>query len=124
MPSPRDPLKTDRKSRRQDTMPGGWLWIVVLLLLTGVLYITFGLPSTSSLDYSDFIKLVKERKVAKVTFSEGASSKVAEFDDSLKKQIRNNRAEVVLWKGDVDSGVLSKMLEDNNIPRKTERSFS
>jgi cell division protease FtsH len=132
MPSPREPLKPERRSRRQDTMPGSWLWVVILLLLLGTIYITFGLPSTSSIDYSDFVQLVKDKKVAKVTFSEGASSliaefeptKVAELDEALKKQIRNNRAEVILWKGDVDSGEVSKMLEAHGVPRKTERSFS
>ena len=46
------------------------------------------------------------------------------FDESIKKQIRNNRAEVILWKGDVDSGELSKLLDDKEIPRKTERGFA
>ena len=37
MPSPREQQpKPERKSRRQDSMPGGWLWIVVMLLLVVV----------------------------------------------------------------------------------------
>jgi cell division protease FtsH len=132
MPSPREQPRPDRKSRRQDTMPGGWLWVVVLLLLAVVLYITFGLPPASSIDYSDFVKLVMEKKVLKVTFSEGSTSLTAEFDpkeeESLPKEmrekIRNHRAEVVLWKGDIDSGELSKLLQANNVPRKTERQVT
>ena len=92
MPSPREQPRPDRKSRRQDTMPGGWLWVVVLLLLAVVLYITFGLPPASSIDYSDFVKLVKEKKaLTKVTFSEGSTSLTAEFDpkeeETLPKEI-------------------------------------
>src|SRR5262249_46098738 len=132
MPSPRDQSKPERRARRQDTMPGGWLWIVVLLLLGAVIYITFGFPSTSSLDYSDFVKLVKDHKVARVILSEGSYSLIAEFDEkkvqdfdeSIRKQIRNNRAEVVLRKGDVASGELSRMLDAAGVPRKTERSLS
>jgi cell division protease FtsH len=132
MPSPREQPKPDRKSRRQDTMPGGWLWVVVLLLLGVVLYITFGMPSASSIDYSDFVNLVNEKKVARVTFSEGESSLMAEFepevvkklDEKISKQIRNNKAKVILWKGDVDSGELSKLLQAKEVPRKTEREVS
>jgi cell division protease FtsH len=135
MPPPREQLKPDRKSRSKETMPGGWLWVVVLLLLGVVLYITF-LPGTTSVDYSDFVKLVKENKekkvVTKVTFSEGANTLVAEFDPdkeksldaNLQKQIRNHKVEVMLWRGDVDSGELSKLLDANDIPRKTERAIA
>src|SRR5262249_48226008 len=42
----------------------------------------------------------------------------------LRDKIRNHRAEVVLWKGDVDSGELSKLLDAYNIPRKTERQVT
>ncbi|MBI3822673.1 MAG: ATP-dependent zinc metalloprotease FtsH [Planctomycetes bacterium] len=131
MPSPRDQPRPERRSRRQDAMPSAWLWVVVLLLLCGVLYITF-LPSTGSLDYGDFVRLVEAKKVLRVTFGEGASSLVAEFDpevvknldEKTKAQIRNNKAEVVLWEGDVKSGEVSKLLAAKEIPRKTERTFS
>ncbi len=131
MPSPREQPKPERKSRRQDSMPGGWLWVVVMLLLFVVLYITF-MPSAGALDYSEFIKLVVEKKILKVTFSDSAASLVAEFDPKveetfdkeIKDKIKSHRAEVVLWKGDVDSGELSKLLQANGIPRKTERSFA
>src|SRR5205809_241561 len=57
MPSPREQPKPERKRRRQDSMPGAWLWTVVMLLLRVVLYITL-LPSVGSLDYSEFVKPV------------------------------------------------------------------
>ncbi|MBI1832977.1 MAG: ATP-dependent metallopeptidase FtsH/Yme1/Tma family protein, partial [Planctomycetes bacterium] len=131
MPASREPAKPERKSRRQDTMPGGMLWIVVLLLLGVVLLITF-FPTGTTLDYSEFVKLVADKKVAKVTFSESANSLTAEFDktvedalpDDLRGKIRNHRAEVILWKGDVDSGELSKLLQTHGVPRKTERHFT
>jgi cell division protease FtsH len=127
----REQPNPSRNRRRPDAMPGGWLWLVVLLLLGVVLYITFGFPSLGSIDYSDFKKLADAKKVARVTLSEGSSSLVAEFDpevvktldDALRKQIRNNRVEVILWEGDIKAGAVSKVLDDNGIPRKTERQF-
>ena len=71
MPSPRE-QPTPRGRRRQDTMPGGWLWVVVLLLLAIVLWITVGTQSTGTLEYSQFLTLVKEHKIAKVTFRSGS----------------------------------------------------
>jgi len=131
MPASPEPAKSERKSRRQDTMPGGMLWIVVLLLLGVVLLITF-FPSGTTVDYSEFVKLVAEKKVAKVTLSEGANSLTAEFEKSvedtlpeeIRNKIRNHRAEVILWKGDVDSGELSKLLQTHGVSRKTERHYS
>lgn len=130
MPSQREP-NPNRSRKRQDTMPGGWLWVVVLLLVGVVLWITFGFTSFNSIDYSDFEQLVVGGKISKVTFREGSNSLLAELKegeelpDFVKKQIRNNnRVEVLLWKGQVESGEVSKLLKDNKVPRKTEREIS
>src|SRR5262245_27749106 len=126
MPAPREQPNPNRNRKRQDTMPGGWLWVVIMLLVGVVLYITFGMSGFSTIDYSDFEKLVAEDQIAKVTFKEGSSSLVAEIknpdklEEPLKKQIRGNRVEVLLWKGDVDSGEVTKLLKSKNIPRRTE----
>ncbi len=132
MAPPRDQPNSNRKSRRQETMPGGLLWIVAMVLLLVVLYITFGIQNYGTIEYSDFEKLVQDKKVLKVTLQESSNSLVVEFDpekakaldETIKKQIKNNRVEVLLWKGDVTSGTVSKLLRDNNVPRKTERDIS
>src|SRR5882757_308469 len=96
MPSPSEKPSPSRRGRRQDTMPGGWLWVVVLLLLGIVLFITFGWPNYPSIDFSDFKRLIEDKKVAKVTFSEGSNRLVAELKDvenipeDLKNQIRKS----------------------------------
>ncbi len=114
-------------------MPGTWLWVVVVLLLGVVLYITFGIPSTGTIDYSDFQTLVKEDKIEKVVLREGSNTLVAEIKekhkdnlpDNIKSQLKNTmRVEVLLWKGDVDSGEISKLLEKHSVPRKTEREVT
>ena len=110
-------------------MPGGWLWIVVLLLLAVVIYITFGISNYGSLDYSDFVRLVKDDKIVKVTFTENSSSLIAEVKEDaelppeLKKSGKNNRFEVMLWEGDITSGDLSELLNTKKVPRKTERQM-
>jgi cell division protease FtsH len=112
-------------------MPGGWLWVVVLLLLTVVLLITFGWPNYPSIDYSDFKRLVDEDRVAKVTFTENSNRLIADLKDvdklpdELKKQIRaSNKIEVMVWDGDVKSGIVSKLLDEKKVPRKTEREVA
>ncbi len=129
MPSPRE-QPNPRGRRRQDTMPGGWLWIVVLLLLAAVMWITLGSANTATLDYSDFTKLVKDNKVAKVVFKESSHVLAGELDpaakiddlqisDEGKKQLgRSRRFEVQYWEGDAPE--LSKLLDAHHVARKTE----
>src|SRR3954463_1362829 len=110
MPSPREQPNPNRNRRRQESMPGGWLWFVVLLLLTVVIYISFGMSGFPTIDYSDFVKLVNQENVAKVSFKPDSNSLVAEIkdpaklDDALQRQIKSNtKVEVLLWKGDVET---------------------
>jgi cell division protease FtsH len=129
MPSPREPQNPKGNRRRTEGMPGGWLWIVILLLAGVVLYISVGLNS-NPIDYSDFKELVKAKKVAKVTLTEGSNTMTVEFKpneplpEAIQKQVRAGRVEVLLWKGDVDSGEVSKFLDKNEVPRKTQREIT
>jgi cell division protease FtsH len=129
MPSPREQQNPKGNRRRTEGMPGGWLWIVILLLAGVVLYISVGLNS-NPIDYSDFKELVKADKVAKVTLTEGTNTMTVEFKanaalpDAIQKQVRGGRVEVMLWKGDVDSGELSRFLDANHVPRKTQPSMT
>src|SRR6201999_4231553 len=100
MPSPREQQNPNRSRRRTEGMPGGWLWMVILLLMAVVLYITFGFTSYGSIPYSDFRKLVIDRNVAKVTLREGSNTMLVEVVDkeklpeAIKKQVRGDRVEV------------------------------
>src|SRR4051812_11938383 len=86
MPSPRE-QPNPRGRRRQETMPGGWLWIVVLLLLAVVIWITVGGTNYGTVDYSDFQKLLKGDKVAKVNFKEGSHVLTAELTKAAAARI-------------------------------------
>jgi cell division protease FtsH len=129
MPSPRE-QPSPRNRRRQDAMPGGWLWIVVLLLLGVVMWITLGGANYSTIDYSDFLELVRKHKVSKVLFKEGSHTLLAELDaaakiddlpisESARAQLaRSRKFEVQYWEGDATE--LSKILDQNSVPRKTD----
>jgi cell division protease FtsH len=112
-------------------MPGGWLWIVVLLLLAGVMWITVGSGASGTLDFSDFQELLKQKKVSKVVFREGTHTLSAELDkaaniddlrvsDDAKRILKRSggRFEVQYWEGDQQE--LSKLLDLSNAQRKTE----
>ena len=127
MPSPRE--QPNRSRRRQETMPGGWLWVVILLLITAVLIVTFGFPSYGAIDYSEFEQLVKNKKVTKVAFTEGSNTLLADLKDvddlpeAKRAQIRNLKAEVRFLKSDVEIAELGKYLETNKIPYKVDREL-
>ncbi|HZZ81096.1 MAG TPA: ATP-dependent zinc metalloprotease FtsH [Gemmataceae bacterium] len=107
-------------------MPGAWLWIVILLLTLLVAYLAFGFNGYGSIGYSDFQKLAIDREVSKVTLKEGSNKMVVEFKEkaklpeSVQKRVRGDRVEVLLWKGDIDSGEVSKFLKDQQIPHDTD----
>jgi cell division protease FtsH len=111
-------------------MPGGWLWIVVLLLLAVVIWITVGGTNYGTVDFSDFQRLLKDRKIAKVVFKEGSHTLTAELDrgvkvddlnvseDAKRQLARSPKFEVQYWEGDQQE--LSKLLDQSNVPRKTD----
>jgi cell division protease FtsH len=75
-------------------MPGGWLWLVILLVIIGFLYFTFGLPSAGLVDYTDFMKVAKDGLFTKVTIigNDRAIGEVnkEKFDKAkLKDEIKN-----------------------------------
>lgn len=99
MPPPREqPGPANRNRRRPDTMPGGWLWLVILLVLAGFLYFTLGFPSAGIIDYSQFMKLAKDGSFTRVVIvgdnrAIGELNKKAEekLEEPIKRQVRSGR---------------------------------
>lgn len=127
MPPPRE--NPSRNRRRQDPMPAGLLWVLALLLLGLVMYMTLAGSSYGSIDYSDFESLVKENKIAKVTFREGSNSLVAELKSNVKKedlpekiarQIKYDKVEVQYPDVVKYMGQPAKMLDEKGVPYKNE----
>jgi len=126
MPSPREPLPPNRQRRRQDTMPGGWLWVVILFLLAGVMYFTLGFNSAGVIDYSEFMKLAKD-KFEKVVIK-GSTRLVGEFKageadklpDKIRKQVRANKVESNIPPSESVSGNVSRRLSEIGVDYKAE----
>src|SRR5262245_14868029 len=106
MPPPREQPPI-RKGRRQDSMPGGWLWAVILLGLAVALFVTFtNSGSPGRIPYSEFKKLVEDKMFAKVVIKEDfrmigefEKGKVEEAEHKypeVRKQIRSNKIETLI----------------------------
>jgi cell division protease FtsH len=100
MSSPRDNGPPQRTRRRPEPMPGGWLWVIVLLLFGGVLYVLLNNTAAGSIGYSEFLDLAEKGKFSSVVlrgsnqvigeFKEGAAD---DLPDKIKKHVRYNRVE-------------------------------
>lgn len=128
MPSPREqPNLPNRNRRRPEVMPGGWMWLVLLLLLFGVLFFTIGYPSPGNIDYTAFVKLVKDGKIARVIFR-GNDRLLAEFkegvldtlDPAIRKQVRFNKVETAILEADQRSGHVTRILQEAGVPYRRE----
>jgi cell division protease FtsH len=99
MPSPREPQTPPNKGRRRpEAGLGGWLWLVILVLLVGFLYLAFGFGNSSVIDWSDFRELIHEGKVKTVTIVGKEPAKIVgelredvTLTEPLKKRIRGNK---------------------------------
>src|SRR6266446_2015361 len=115
MPPPREqqPNAGNRKDRRrQEPMPGGWLWIVILLLLAGVMWMTLGYSGDNIVNYSDFLNLAKDQKFKLVIFK-GTNRLIGEINEAdateaklgkdIFKKVRNGRVEAYIPESDIKS---------------------
>src|SRR5579862_5451926 len=116
MPSPREQPPPNRNRRRQETMPGGWLWVAILILLCTVMYFTLGMNSAGTIDYSEFMNLAKD-KFSKVIIR-GNTRMIGEFkkgeDENLppdiSKQVRYHKVETNIPASEVQSGNVTNRL--------------
>jgi cell division protease FtsH len=129
MPSPREQLPPPRNRRRQETMPGGLLWILVLVGLG--LALLFGLSSGGPVEigYSDFMKFAADHKFASVTIK-GDDRMVAEIkpaeEEGLPEDIRNkvksqHRVATRIPQAEISSGNVTRKLTDLGIKYSDEK---
>jgi cell division protease FtsH len=127
MPSPREQPPQNRNRRRPDTMPGGWLWVVILFLLAGVMYFTLGFNSAGVIDYSEFMNLAKAKEFARVTIR-GTSRMVGELKageaekipENIRKQVRYNKLETNIPASEIQSGNVTRHLTESGVPFRVE----
>lgn len=91
-PPPREP-GSPRQRRRPETMPGGWLWIVVLLIFIAILVMTFGLSAGNIVTYGQFLDLANNDKFERIiirgdTKLIGKLKKDVELPDDVKQKSR------------------------------------
>jgi cell division protease FtsH len=100
MPSPRESGPEKRPRRRPEPMPGGWLWLIVLILFGGFMWVLLSATSPGTINYSEFIDLAKKDKFASVIIR-GTARAVGELKEgeadnlpeTLKKHVKNKRVE-------------------------------
>jgi cell division protease FtsH len=79
-------------------MPGGWLWLVILVLLAGILFFTLQ-GSANTIDYiPDFQTLIKNKAIKKVTLVGKDPMRIVgelregiKLDDELAKKVRGGK---------------------------------
>src|SRR5438094_8008973 len=115
MPPPREPLNPQQRGRRrQESMPGGWLWLVVLILLVVVLWFTLA-PTAGTIDYTDFMRLAEEGKFERVILR-GTSKAIGEIKEKeeanlperIKKKVSGHKVETAI----PDKGEMAKKLSE------------
>ncbi len=98
MPPPRE--QPPKSRRRQESMPGTWLWLVVLLILALFLLIPLNY-GTPSIEYSEFINLMRDNKFKKVTLR-GTTRLIGEVNspddlpEAMRSKVRQKRVEATI----------------------------
>jgi cell division protease FtsH len=129
MPPPREqpPGPNPRGRRRQESMPGGWLWFLLLLMLVAFLYFALS-PAPGKIDYTKFMELAKEGQFSRVVLR-GENRAIGEFKtkehvdklpEAIKKQVRYNKIETDVHKSDIISGAVTKQLREYGVEHRTE----
>src|SRR5262245_32303566 len=93
MPPPSAPPSGKPRRRTGPAMPGGWIWLVILLMLVGMFMLTSF--NSASIEYGEFRDLVKDKNLSKVIFvgSERIVGEIRHKDrltDDVKKKLGNS----------------------------------
>src|SRR5262249_5100720 len=120
MPPPREQPNPPSRRRRPDVMPGGWLWLVLLLLLVGILYFTL-VPTSGRIDYSLFMDLAKQKQFSRVDLVGnnrivGEIPEDKELDERIKNKARSRRLDALIPESAIRSGQVTKELDSYGIP--------
>src|SRR4051794_5879101 len=100
MASPREPNQNPhpRRPRRREPMPGGWLWILIMMFFLVVLLLSVGLATSPGMSYTQFMRLAQEKYFSQVTLRGENTAvgtlrpeKLKELDESLKKFVRGGK---------------------------------
>lgn len=125
MPPPRE--HPSRNRRRPETMPGGWLWLVILLIVAGFLWVTLNQSSAGIIDYSQFMKIAKDGHFSRVVIvgknrAVGELNKKAEekLDEEMKKKVKAGRLQTNIPGGDPTVAKMIADLDDAHVQYRQE----
>jgi cell division protease FtsH len=97
-------------------MPGGWLWLVILLLLVGILLLAFNFGGGNTIDYSEFTDLLQKGDVESVTLIgkdpliiKGKVKEGADLGEALKKKLRNGEFTTTVPANEMSGGLTRKI---------------
>lgn len=134
MPSREQP-PGNRNRRRQEPMPAGWLWLVILLLLASVLWFALGFNSPGVVDYTEFMNLAaakdpdtKKPKYFERVVIRGATRMIGEFkegavdalDKKIRERVRYGKIETNIPEPERASGNVTKLLKDYGVQFRSE----
>src|SRR4051812_17342533 len=85
-PRPNTPPSNARR-RQGPAMSGGWIWLVILATVVGMLFLTQELGTTGTINYSDFVKLARANKISKVTYV-GTDRIIGEVKDPEDAEVK------------------------------------
>src|SRR5260370_16772272 len=117
MPPPREP-SGPKKGRGQEAMPGGWLWLVILLVLAGLLYFTL-VPGSGLIPQTELVQIAKDQLFTKVIIV-GENRGIGELrkngeeklKEEIKKQVRVNKLATNIIGGKQGVDPLDKELKE------------
>src|SRR5262249_40663377 len=95
---PRQPSPPPGAPRRRTgpVVPGGWIWVVIVVLLVGMVILTQDLGDSHRIEFSDILNLASDKNLAKVVFvgTERINGKVKDVsrvpEGELKQKLKNN----------------------------------
>src|SRR5262249_31619534 len=102
-----------------EVMPGGWLWLVLLLLLVGLLWFTLS-PGSGRIEYGQFMKLVDANAFKRVdvignTRIVGTVENRDKIPEDRRNRLRGDTLEALINENVVRSGELTRRLDQAKV---------
>jgi len=108
MPPPREPSGPNKGRRRQEAMPGGWLWLVILLVAVAFLWFTLGFQSPGMIDYTEFMQVATQDKLFSRVVILGNERAIGELKEGAEEKLKKDKKEI--------AGKISRNRLGTNIP--------